>query len=509
MALDEVLLEVRGQGRSADTLRFLGFSPPAVLVGFHQSLQEEVRLDVCRELGIQVNRRITGGGGLLFDESQIGWEIICDKAFFGVGVPNAALFRRLCAPVVAALRDMGLAAAFRPRNDIEIAGRKISGTGGTDSDAAFMFQGTLLVDFDVETMLRCLRVPVEKLKAKEIDSVKRRVTCLAWELGHVPDIGKVKEHLAAAFARHMGVRLVPGELTDEERELLAKRLPHFRSERWIDMVRPARSRTETVQGAHRSPYGIVRVTLQLDVPANLVADAFITGDFLSFPARGLLDLEAALRGQPMDEGKLCAIVRERFDDGRIMIPDMGAEDICVPLRIALEKARIAGFGIPIAMCDRMTTVNGNFAEVLAAGPGALLLPYCAKSTGCDLRNAPDCRACGECTTGEAWTLGLDAGLEVRSLAGAGDLADELARLRNAGISAFIGCCCRPFLVRHGEDFSRGGLPGIILDIGGSTCHDLDQGEAGRLGTFAGQTVLDLPLLRAVFAAAGLGAVCAT
>ena len=45
------------------------------------------------------------------------------------------------------------------RNDIEIDGRKISGTGGTESGIAFMFQGTMLVDFDVETMLRALRIP--------------------------------------------------------------------------------------------------------------------------------------------------------------------------------------------------------------------------------------------------------------------------------------------------------------------------------------------------------------
>ena len=112
MALDEVLLEIRGSGRSQDTLRFLQFKPATVLVGFHQSIQEEIRLSYCREQGIDINRRITGGGGLLFDENQIGWELICDKAFFGVGIPNANLFRRLCEPTVTALRGMGIDAAF-------------------------------------------------------------------------------------------------------------------------------------------------------------------------------------------------------------------------------------------------------------------------------------------------------------------------------------------------------------------------------------------------------------
>ena len=73
---------------------------------------------------------------------------------------------------------------------------------------------------NVHSMLKCLRVPVEKLKAKEIDSVKKRVTCLAWELGRVPASADVKAALADAFERHMGINLVPGGLTAEEEDML-------------------------------------------------------------------------------------------------------------------------------------------------------------------------------------------------------------------------------------------------------------------------------------------------
>ena len=85
--------------------------------------------------------------------------------------------------MVTALRILGVESGFRPRNDIEVNGRKISGTGGTESDGAFLFQGTMLIDFDVDTMLKSLRIPIEKLKAKEIDSIRERVTCLNWEIG--------------------------------------------------------------------------------------------------------------------------------------------------------------------------------------------------------------------------------------------------------------------------------------------------------------------------------------
>lgn len=502
MALDEVLLENRGEGGDTpNTLRFLQFRPRAVLVGFHQSVQEEIRLSYCQEQGIDINRRITGGGGLLFDESQIGWEVICDKAFFDVVIPTDRLFRDLCQPTVSALRSLGIDARFRPRNDIEVRGRKISGTGGTDHEGAFLFQGTLLTDFDVEAMLKSLRIPVEKLKAKEIDSVKKRVTCLSWELGRIPDIAEVKAALARAFERHLGIRLVPGGLTAEEERRLAQRLPYFQSREWIDLVNPKYEKTEVVQAAYKSPNGLARWTLAVNLPRRVLKQVYITGDFLSFPARALFDLEAALRGQPLDSEILCGIIHRFFDAGHIAIPGMDAEDLCKPLRQALEKVAITKHGIPLEYCNQISVTNGSFDTIIAKKPSALLLPYCSKLTDCDLRYKKGCRACGDCTVGQAWGIGLESKLRNICITSFEDLMQELVRLRDNGTEAFIGCCCQPFYIKHVDDFAKVGLPGILLNIENTTCYDLSQEEEAHQGTFARQTDLNLGLLRAVLDAA--------
>ena len=203
MALDEVLLEVRSKNISPNTIRFLQFSPPAALLGYHQSLKQEIRVDFCKESGIDINRRITGGGALFFDETQIGWEIVCDKGFFGSNVANTKLFERLSQPLIIALKKLGINAEFRPRNDIEVRGRKISGTGGASDGNAFLFQGTLLVDFDVETMFRALRVPIEKLKFRELESAKERVTCIRWETNFTPSTDYIKRLLRKALKKNL------------------------------------------------------------------------------------------------------------------------------------------------------------------------------------------------------------------------------------------------------------------------------------------------------------------
>ena len=183
MALDETLLELKAGERIPHTLRFLRFSNPAILIGHHQSVEEEIRLDYCRTKGIEINRRLTGGGALYLGKQELGWEIYISKTDPRIPSKIEDLYRRIGEVSALGLRQhLGVQAHFRPRNDIEVRGHKISGTGGTELSGAILFQGTILVDFDVDEMLRALRIPTEKLQDKEIESVKERVTCLRWEL---------------------------------------------------------------------------------------------------------------------------------------------------------------------------------------------------------------------------------------------------------------------------------------------------------------------------------------
>jgi len=500
MALDDTLLELKGRGESPDTIHFLQFSPRAVLLGYHQSVEEEVRADFCESNGIHINRRITGGGAIFFDESQLGWEVICAKEFFGMTIPNDALFRTLCEPVIAALASLGLKAEFRPRNDIEIRGRKISGTGGADSDGAFLFQGTMLTDFDVDSMLRSLKIPVEKLKAKEIDSVKERVTCLKWELGATPSLKSLKKALAQGFESGLKITLEPAGLTDLEKELYEEKLKYYRSSEWINPVRPRLPKKEVVQASYKADAGLVRFTLVVNLPQRKIKKVYITGDFLSFPPRALYDMEARLRGVNLDRETLHKIIEEFFSEGRIAIPGMSCREFLKPLDQALEKIRIAEYGIPLEYCNLISVTNGSFASIIRKSPSVLLLPYCSKLTSCDLRYEKGCTLCGECSVGSAGAMGKDNGMEISCVTGLEDLWQELVKMKEAGAAAFIGCCCQPFFVKHADDFERAGMPGILLDINSATCYDLDEAKEAYAGRFERQTHLNLELLDAILKA---------
>lgn len=500
ICLNEVLTELKGEGTTPNTLRFLQFSPHTVLVGYHQCVKEEIRADYCRKHGIDINRRITGGSAIYCNENQLGWEIYADKSFFGFNLPCRPLFERLCAPAAAAIRDLGIPdAAFRPRNDIEIRGRKISGTGGTESGQAFMFQGTLLVDFDVDTMLKALRIPAEKLKHKEAKSVRERVTCLKWELGYLPDMTDIKNAIRHTFQTHLGIHVEESGLTREETELFEKRRGHFHSNAWINKINPKIEKKKRIQTSYKSLNGLVRFSLTVDMKAKRVRDLYITGDFLSFPARALYDLESELRGAKLDRGELHAIIKNYFDTGRLTIPDIEFEDFIKPLDQALAKVEIAESGLSMEEAERIFLTNGSFKDILALKPSVLLLPYCAKPTDCELRHTPGCKTCGrpDCTVGKAWELGGKKGLRRTTVVSYENLWEELMRMKRREEKAFIGICCRSFFAKHIDDFERAGVPGILIDINDCTCYELDKAKEAYAGTFAGQTSLDIDLMKQV------------
>ena len=140
-----------------DTLRYLRF-PPTALVGRHQALGQEINLDFCRANDIGVVRRITGGGAIFLDPGQLGWELAFNRKTLGItSLPE--LTQAICEAAADGISRLGVDARYRPRNDIEVDGRKISGTGGFFDGDTLFYQGTVLVDMDPQTMVSALRVP--------------------------------------------------------------------------------------------------------------------------------------------------------------------------------------------------------------------------------------------------------------------------------------------------------------------------------------------------------------
>ncbi len=339
MALDKVILNARSAGLVPNTVRYLQFSPHCVLVGYHQAVELEVEEEYCRRHGIDINRRITGGGNLYWDESQLGWELYASKDTPGIPRRLEDMYRLMCESVVAGLARLGVKAKFRPANDIEVEGRKISGTGGTELGDAFLYQGTLLTDFDVDTMINALKLPIKKLEDKQIDSFRQRVVCLKEVLGYLPPMAEIKAALAEGISEVLGITLEPGGLAQAEKDALECELPIFESEAWIRGQRVLPQANDLKNAELKTPGGLIRASVRVDQGRQCIKSAFITGDFFVYPERGILDLEAVLKNSSSLPAEVLNTVQGFFEQNRVSIPGVTADDFGQVINLALEQDR--------------------------------------------------------------------------------------------------------------------------------------------------------------------------
>ncbi len=228
MAIDEAILRCVVAGDSPNTLRFYTWEPSAVSVGYFQGLEQEVDLEVCRREGVDVIRRLTGGGAVFHDRDG---EITYSLALKGStpGIPQNVLesYGVLCRGLVLGLQHLGLEASFAPINDIVVNGRKISGNAQTRRFGGILQHGTILCDVNPALMFTLLKVPDAKMRDKLIQAVTERVTSIRRELGEV-DHATVMRALQTGFAEALDLELLPGTLSAQE-EALAQ---HIKAERY-------------------------------------------------------------------------------------------------------------------------------------------------------------------------------------------------------------------------------------------------------------------------------------
>jgi lipoate---protein ligase len=336
IAFDPALIELRQQDKVPDTIRFMRF-PPTALIGRHQDLSREVDLEYCATDGVGVVRRVTGGGAIYLDEGQLGWELVFHRASLGIAnLPDLA--GAICNAVAMGLRELGVAAKFRPRNDIEVDGRKISGTGGFFDGDILIYQGTILVDMNPAQMVSALNIPEAKVAKHNLDSAEQRVVTLKELLGEgVPDMDTIKAALVKGFTKGLGIAAEPGDISAEEESLARKYLEEeIGTEEFVAEIDNPAGKDKLLEGTYTGLGGTIDSFVKLEGPTlGILQRALITGDFFVTPPRIVLDLEAALVGTRLEDVE--QTIRSFFESAEIDMLSVGADDFIASINDALSK----------------------------------------------------------------------------------------------------------------------------------------------------------------------------
>ena len=146
---------------------------PTVIYGRNQVLENEVNLEYCREHGVDIVRRKSGGGCVYSDLGNIMVSYISRRG------DVSEVFDRYMTAMTEALRALGVPAEKSGRNDILIEGRKVSGNAFQQLPSRSIVHGTLLYSADHEMMAEAIRPPLEKLGRHGVESVRQRVMNIA------------------------------------------------------------------------------------------------------------------------------------------------------------------------------------------------------------------------------------------------------------------------------------------------------------------------------------------
>lgn len=159
---------------------------PTVIIGRNQDLEAEVNLDYCREHGVKVVRRRSGGGCVYSDKGNIMISYISRRG------DVTEVFGRYLDSLTDCLRTLGLDASKSGRNDVMVGDHKVSGNAIHMLSDRSIVHGTLLYSVDFDPLETSIRPPVEKLERHGIASVRQRVANLSDRLDPSV-IGSVEE----------------------------------------------------------------------------------------------------------------------------------------------------------------------------------------------------------------------------------------------------------------------------------------------------------------------------
>jgi len=260
---------------------------PSIIIGKNQNTAEEVNAEYVERNGIHVVRRLSGGGAVYHDLGNLNFSFVTRDD--GESFHN---FRKFTAPVVEALRKLGVEAELSGRNDIVVGDRKISGNAQFSSRGRMFSHGTLLFDSRMENVAAALKPNPLKFESKATKSVRSRVANIVEFLREPMTIDQFKQFLLESIFGGGEIERYP--LTEDDwaavRKLADER---YRNWDWNYGLSPAFN----VRQMKRLSAGTFDV--RLNVEKGVITQVSIYGDFFG-------------RGEVSDvAGKLIGVRYER------------------------------------------------------------------------------------------------------------------------------------------------------------------------------------------------------
>jgi len=233
MALDAVLADEVAAGRRAPSIRLWEWTRAAVVIGRFQSLKNEVDPVGAQRHGVEVVRRVSGGGAMFVEPGNTITYSVYAPGDLVRGMSFQDSYAFLDRWVIDALGTLGIKAWYQPLNDIATDTGKIGGAAQARRGGAVLHHVTMAYDIDADKMVEVLRIGKEKLSDKGTTSAKKRVDPLRSQTGLARDV--IIEHMMQTFRTQHG--LVDANVQAHEWALARQQIEQkYGTAQWLALV---------------------------------------------------------------------------------------------------------------------------------------------------------------------------------------------------------------------------------------------------------------------------------
>lgn len=238
MATDEAIMRSYAAKLVPPTIRFYGWQPAAVSIGYFQHGEREIDFAACREQGVDVVRRLTGGRAVLH-ANELTYSIIVGEDYPEMPMTITASYRYLSQGLLLGLAALGLTAEMtKPQAsyaqkvpqqtsaacfdapshyELTVSHKKLIGSAQVRKHGVILQHGSILLAFSAEQLAAILHIDSQE-KNKTSSMLKTRVMDLQTALGRKVTWDEARLAMEAGFAEALGVELAGGELTAMEKE---------------------------------------------------------------------------------------------------------------------------------------------------------------------------------------------------------------------------------------------------------------------------------------------------
>ncbi|HDP36310.1 MAG TPA: lipoate--protein ligase family protein [Candidatus Atribacteria bacterium] len=248
MAIDEAIMIAHREGLVPPTIRFYQWSPPAVSLGYFQDLKKEIDVITCKNMGIDIVRRPTGGKAVLHDK-ELTYSFIIREDHPLVNDSILETYKKISGGMIRGLSYLGITAELVPlreklkktlsdneakskiphpdiksicfsvpsQYEVQVEGKKIVGSAQVRKRGVVLQHGSLLIELEKDKLFSVFNFP--SIKIRERLKTRFNATSLEEILKRKINFSELSEILPRGFEEEFGVKLTEGKLTEQEEKI--------------------------------------------------------------------------------------------------------------------------------------------------------------------------------------------------------------------------------------------------------------------------------------------------